>query len=153
MTQTIQRAVGVMHSEAFQLMLYRSECGKSLWFWNSRDGVTPFGTRVDGVDYRHAMNTYRPTYSGTLPDKAEFVWVDYDRAAWVDMMTRKWEQFRDDKGPYGGEGFLAQFPTPESFALCEPYRGGEPRRLTREHFLAQSTAFVFPQTDGAPTHD
>ncbi len=134
--------VAVIHGEAFQLMRYASESGEARWFWNSRDGVTPFGTTIDGVAYNHAMNSYRPTYLGSLPEKAEFVWVDYDRAAWADMLGRRWEQFRDSDGPYGGEAFLAQFPTAESFVSVEPYRPGEPRQLTRAEFLEATSSWV-----------
>lgn len=32
------------HAEAFRLMTYRCRCGHAERIWNSRDGVTPFGT-------------------------------------------------------------------------------------------------------------
>lgn len=129
---TFERRVEVLHGEAFQLMLYASDDGaKKAWFWNSRDGVTPFGASIDGVSCNHAMREYRATYHGLLPDEAEFVWVDYDPSAWADMMRRKWEHFRDMDGPYGGVAFTEQFPTPESFASGEPFRSGEPRDRLR----------------------
>ena len=33
------------HNEAFALMWYGCKCGHRERVWNSRDGVTPFGTR------------------------------------------------------------------------------------------------------------
>lgn len=123
-------------------MLYVSADGtKRRWFWNSRDGVTPYGTSIDGESYYHALNKYTPTYHGFMPDETEFVWVDYTPEAWADMMRRKWEYFRNSDGPYGGEMFLERFPTAESFAATESYRAGEPRQLSRGQFLDESCAW------------
>ncbi len=145
MSVTIPRQVNVTHGEAFQLMLYRPSkgSGPDCWLWNSRDGVTPFGMTLGNIDYTHAMNAYRPVYCGSLPDEAEFVWVDYDRTAWSEMLARRWDRLAASDDPvYGGVAFLKQFPNAQSFSSIEPYRAGEPRRLTRVEFLEQTSSWV-----------
>lgn len=70
------------HKEAFALMWYACVCGHQERYWNSRDGVTPFGTccpscggssllhvrwREDKVDPHHA------------PHRGQRIWVDMTR--------------------------------------------------------------------------
>lgn len=135
-----QRTVGVAHAEAFQLMRYdvRNEPSKpSLWFWNSRDGVTPFGTTIDGVEYTHAMHGYATRYIAVLPAEATMVWVDYTPEAWREMLHRRWQIMKDRPAGdwHDPVDFARQWPTAEAFEAVDPYRPGEPMSLTREQFL------------------
>lgn len=68
------------HREAFCLMRYEPKDGSSVvWIWNSRDGVTPFGTTIDGVEHLHvrwAEDIYMPIYT---PADDDWVWADVSR--------------------------------------------------------------------------
>lgn len=141
----LQRTIGVVHGEAFQLMRYASKDGsKELWFWNSRDGVTPFGMTIDDVEYTHAMNSYRARYQAALPAEAEYVWVDASPEVWRGWLHRRWERFKDSPKSewHDPEKFLEQFPTPESFEEVEPFNGGQPRSITREEFLTETHSWM-----------
>jgi hypothetical protein len=144
------RTVAVAHPEAFQLMGYTAKGAQALWIWNSRDGVTPFGFSLDGVDYRHAMHSYAPSYSAILPDVASHVWVDYDRAAWAAMQAAKFEAFSasPDTGPGGGAEFLKRYPTIDAWLAVSPFEPGQPRRLSREEFLEWTSGYLGRFADG-----
>jgi hypothetical protein len=150
------RTIPVVHAEAFQLMLYREriEPGsrpgeapfeeRQVWIWNSRDGVTPFGITLEGIEYNHAMHGYRTHYSAVIPARATHVFVDYDREAWADMLRRRWQLMADHPKSewHDPEEFKARFPTAESFLDVEPYRPGEPRLITREQFLETTVSWM-----------
>lgn len=140
----VERQVGCAHGEAFQLMLYRADDGATAWFWNSRDGVTPFGTAIDGKEYRHAMHGYPTRYTAILPDEAEHVWVSYTPAAWEEMQRRRYDAFaaRPDDQPYGGADFRDRFPTPEDWLKISPFEHGQPRQLTRAGFIAETSEWM-----------
>jgi hypothetical protein len=151
----VMRWIPVAHGEAFQLMRYTAEGGPDLWIWNSRDGVTPFGTGHGGFDYRHAMNSYRPTHTAILPDEAQFVWVDYDRAAWEDMQRRRYDMVAGlPDGPYTGAGFRVDYPTAEAWLAVAPFEAGQPRLLTREEWLLWTPSYAGrppkPETTAEP---
>ena len=67
------------HREAFCLMWYGCPCGHRERFWNSRDGVTPFGTVCPSCgepSMRHIqfeLDTYEPEHQ---PAHGQRVWVD-----------------------------------------------------------------------------
>lgn len=70
---------GHQHVEAFCLMQYACrECRHSEIIWNSRDGVTPFGTACPscgGASLYHvnfAMDRYAPDHK---PHKGQRVWI------------------------------------------------------------------------------
>lgn len=74
---------GHFHAEAFCLMWYRCDrCQHMERFWNSRDGVTPFGTRCPscGRDtLQHAYfgsDQYAPDHK---PPAGQKVWIDMTR--------------------------------------------------------------------------
>lgn len=75
-------ARGHRHVEAFCLMWYACECGHRERFWNSRDGVTPFGTlcpscgqpTLSHVDWH--LDIYAPQHK---PVVGQRVWVDMTR--------------------------------------------------------------------------
>lgn len=139
------RQIGVAHGEAFQLMLYSSKDGAvKRWFWNSRDGVTPFGTFVGDVELQHNMGRYQPSYSAVLPRSAEFVWVDHTRETWREMLHRRWHRFKDHEPTefHDPARFLEQFPTAEAFEAVEAYRPGEPHQLTRDEFLERTSSWM-----------
>lgn len=141
----LERPIGVVHGEAFQLMLYRSKDGRhERWFWNSRDGVTPFGTTVDGVEMTHAMRGYPTTYSSALPKRAEFVWVDLTPEAWVRTLHKRWKRFAEmPAGEWHDPAeFIDRFPTPESFEEVEPFEHGQPMQVTRDEFLASTISWM-----------
>jgi hypothetical protein len=145
----LTRAIAVMHAEAFQLMLYLNEYrmdgpsriavsdGPEVWIWNSRDGVTPFGTTIDGLEYTHAMNRYLPRYSAVLPPEAQHVWVDYTSESWRDLTHKRWQRYLDlPAGEFHDPAkFKEEFPTPESFEKVAPFEHGQPRSITRAEFL------------------
>lgn len=144
--RTVRHNLPVTHAEAFQLMRYDRRDGEpgSVWFWNSRDGVTPFGTMVDGVEYNHAMGKYVPSFWAMLPNLAGYVWVTYDRAAWADMARKRWERFKAlPKGEYHDPAeFLTRYPDPESFVAIIEFEYGQPRQLSREEFLATTPEWM-----------
>lgn len=132
-----QRTIPVVHAEAFQLMRYDSDDGSdSKWFWNSRDGVTPFGTFFDGKSYTHAMGRYATIHTAVLPDTAEYVWVSYTPASWEAMQRRRFERFSDPAE--GRADFVERFPKVEDWLAISPFEYGQPRHLTREEFLAET---------------
>ncbi|MEV4934385.1 hypothetical protein [Sphingobium sp. LSP13-1-1.1] len=140
-----KRTLLTVHGEAFQLMLYQPKdkgaIGPDLWIWNSRDGVTPFGTKHLNLDYLHAMQAYQPTYWGAIPDGATHVWIDYDRAAWEAMARRRYELFsaRDDE--YGAD-FRSRFPEPNAWVSTMEFEHGQPRMVTRQEFLQATPSFM-----------
>jgi len=141
------RTVAVAHAEAFQLMRYASPDAPALWIWNSRDGVTPFGMTINDqpAEYRHAMNSYTPTYSAILPDAASHVWVDYDRDAWAAMQTRKFELFSAMKDR---PEFAELYPTLDAWLGVSPFEAGQPRLLTRAEFLETTASYAGRYAEG-----
>lgn len=74
---------GHLHAEAFCLMWYRCErCQHLERFWNSRDGVTPFGTQCPSCGQptlQHAFfgsDKYAPDHK---PPVGQKVWIDMTR--------------------------------------------------------------------------
>lgn len=73
---------GHNHVEAFCLMWYACPCGHQERYWNSRDGVTPFGTlcpSCDQPDMKHVRwreDQYAPHHK---PAHGQRVWVDMTR--------------------------------------------------------------------------
>lgn len=113
----------IAHGEAFQLMLYRAEDGDEAWFWNSRDGVTPFGTTLGDKIYRHAMGDYSPRYMAVLPDKAQYAWVTHTPETWRAMNADKFERFAAKQDEYG-EHFRSQFQTLDDWLAIIPFEHG-----------------------------
>jgi len=144
------RHVNVVHAEAFQLMLYqpkgKAAIGPDLWIWNSRDGVTPFGARHVDLDYLHAMNAYRPTYWGAIPDAATHVWIDYDQSSWAELMSRKFN-VRHAADDEISADFRDRFPTLEKWLTVVPFSAGQPKMVTREEFLASTSCFMAQYAD------
>lgn len=67
------------HTEAFWLMTYIcQDCGHKEVIWNSRDGVTPFGTRCmacGGINMLHkGPHEYAPDH---VPDVGQYVWITF----------------------------------------------------------------------------
>lgn len=139
------KTITVCHAEAFQLMLYVEDNGPGrAWIWNSRDGVTPFGTSIDGKPYKHAMRGYTERYSAVLPVAAQYVWISYDRASWDDMLRERWQRFRDlPKGDWHDPAeFLERYPDADSFLSIDPFKHGQPRQMTRDEFLASTIEWM-----------
>ena len=138
-----RHSLPIAHAEAFQLMRYdpRKGGGESVWFWNSRDGVTPFGTMIDGVEYQHAMGAYRPSYWAMLPALASRVWVTYDRAAWLHMQREKWRNFSARTDEYGAD-FRERYPLLANWEAVVPFEHGQPRQLSRAEFLASTPEWM-----------
>lgn len=73
---------GLKHREAFCLMWYACPCGHREQYWNSRDGVTPFGTACPscgGPTMQHVqfgLDTFAPDHR---PHLGQRVWVDMTR--------------------------------------------------------------------------
>ena len=77
-------------------MVYEcKKCSRPNIIWNSRDGVTPFGTRCrysdcDG-DSIHKMQyaTYRPDY---VPQSGDMIWIDMPESIQVILAKKAyWE--------------------------------------------------------------
>jgi hypothetical protein len=138
------RAVPVAHVEAFQLMQYGTEAGGDpvLMIWNSRDGVTPYGTSHDGKEYRHAMRGYAPAFSAILPDDATFVWADYDRPAWEAMQRDRYAAFEAKAIENNDAGFKERFPTVAEWLAIVPFEPGSPRLMTRAEWLAWTPSYA-----------
>lgn len=128
------RNVSVVHAEAFQLMLYRADDGSELWFWNSRDGVTPFGTAIDGKEYRHAMHGYPTRYQAALPDEANYVWVSYSRDAWAEMQRGRYQAILD-RGGDAADHLRERWPTIEGWIEAMVFEHGQPRHISRKEYL------------------
>lgn len=76
-----------IHAEAFNLMWYGCKCGHRERIWNSRDGVTPFGTAcpscdgiMDHIDWRrderapqHKLRAGQRFWRDGTPDEAEAI--------------------------------------------------------------------------------
>jgi hypothetical protein len=73
------KASVMSHVEAFCVMTYLCKrCGKNTFYWNSRDGVTPFVVRspcCHGYDAEH-IHFQNDVPMDELPGFAEFVFVD-----------------------------------------------------------------------------
>ena len=74
---------GHFHLEAFCLMWYRCDrCQHMERFWNSRDGVTPFGTQCPSCGDRSlhhvyfGSDQYAPDHK---PPAGQKVWIDMTR--------------------------------------------------------------------------
>ena len=82
------------HAEAFKLMIYTCEnadCLHQEKIWNSRDGVTPFGTAYPrcGKTIRHTdwqKDQYLPEY---VPEKGQRVFVDMPESMKVVFARRR----------------------------------------------------------------
>ena len=74
---------GHAHVEAFCLMWYACPCGHRERFWNSRDGVTPFGfvcPSCGSCDLHHVeffRDVYAPDHK---PRAGQSVWISMTRA-------------------------------------------------------------------------
>lgn len=68
------------HGEAFCLMHYRcDECGHEEVFWNSRDGVTPFGMQCPqcgGMNMLHVDWDKDRCVPDYVPEAGQGVWID-----------------------------------------------------------------------------
>lgn len=71
---------GHIHVEAFCLMRYRCDsCKFSEVYWNSRDGVTPFGRgcpRCKNSSMKHVdwnLDLYSPDH---VPERGQGIWID-----------------------------------------------------------------------------
>lgn len=74
-----QRPPGLKHREAFCLMWYGCPCGHRERYWNSRDGVTPFGTLCPSCgepSMQHiqwGLDTFAPDHKPVIGQR---VWID-----------------------------------------------------------------------------
>jgi len=89
-------AAGHNHAEAFNLMWYKClKCGHQERIWNSRDGVTPFGTGCPSCgrpDLCHAYmgsDQYSPDYK---PHPGQRIWVTASKeqvAQWAEEAIQR----------------------------------------------------------------
>ena len=81
-TNERRTARGHLHVEAFHLMWYACPCGHRERYWNSRDGVTPFGTLCPSCgepDMQHVdwgRDVYAPDHKPTVGQR---VWTTMTR--------------------------------------------------------------------------
>ena len=79
---------GHLHGEAFMLMAYACKCGHREMIWNSRDGVTPFGSscpscgqpslqhvdwKADVYEPQHKLHKWQRFWRDGTPDEAEMI--------------------------------------------------------------------------------
>lgn len=67
------------HTEAFWLMTYTcQDCGHKKEIWNSRDGVTPFGTRCMACGENNMLHKgpheYAPNH---VSRQGQYIWIDF----------------------------------------------------------------------------
>ena len=111
------------HAEAYNLMPYESDDGKVvMWFWNSRDGVTPFtchspGTEVGLTHTNWGLDRYAPDH---IPAVGDWIWVDM-----TDERKQALAKRMADEGPvkagdrrYSRRGWIKVFL--DSFGEGEP---------------------------------
>lgn len=97
-------AAGCQHAEAFNLMWYRCKtCGHAERYWNSRDGVTPFGTSCPSCGGNSLMHdawhldTYAPNH---VPHSGQRVWKDCtekDLKRWLAQVVKSSNRPIDEK--------------------------------------------------------
>lgn len=90
---------GHTHGEAFMLMAYACDkCCHRETIWNSRDGVTPFGTRCPSCgesSLRHENwpdDVYAPNHK---PHKGQRFWRDGTPDEAEAIMRRRFESMKD----------------------------------------------------------
>lgn len=104
------RGNGHQHAEAFCLMWYACPCGHRERFWNSRDGVTPFGTRCPSCDRPSLQHTefgrdqYAPDHK---PAKGQRVWIAMTRPAAERYVRQRMAMFREAGREIPEERFAA----------------------------------------------
>lgn len=73
----LSRPTGHQRAEAYCLMIYEGQVsGAQIRIWNSRDGVTPFCTYIEGEEFRHAhwrQDSYQRYH---VPSVGDLIWVD-----------------------------------------------------------------------------
>lgn len=88
------------HKEAFCLMWYACRCGHREQFWNSRDGVTPFGLQCPScgsLDFHH-VDFFRDRYAPNhAPHPGQRVWVDMSLAR-AESIAKQRIQMAKDRG-------------------------------------------------------
>lgn len=85
------------HKEAYCLMWYACPCGHRERFWNSRDGVTPFGTFCPSCDQPslHHVEWQRDERAPNhKPFHGQRVWVDMTRERAEQLAHKRIEQGR-----------------------------------------------------------
>lgn len=108
---------------AYELLKYQSEDGEETWFfWNSRDGVTPFSccSPKTGIGLLHTdwgRDAYRPAH---VPRPGDWIWVDMTQERMQELAEKQ-----ADEGPvkagddrYDREGWVKVF--------LENFHAGEP---------------------------
>jgi hypothetical protein len=97
------------HREAFALMWYRCPCGHTERFWNSRDGVTPFGgvqcpscgerglSMTGGLS--HAAFHLDQTAPDHRPHPGQRIWRDGTQAEAIAILDRRFQAFADRGHP------------------------------------------------------
>lgn len=89
---------GLQHREAFCLMWYGCACGHQERIWNSRDGVTPFGTLCPSCgepNLKHVRwreDVYAPDHK---PAAGQRLWVSMTRERAMAIAESRVKQFRD----------------------------------------------------------
>jgi len=85
------------HKEAFCLMWYACKCGHRERYWNSRDGVTPYGDRCPScgnltlfhVDFQKDLHS--PNHKPFLGQR---VWIDMTQARASEIANRQIESYK-----------------------------------------------------------
>lgn len=83
------------HVEAFCRMRYRSESGREIRIWNSRDGVTPFTVSIDEENFTHVAFRDDKCEPDRVPRVGEWIFVDMtlERAThiYTGYVDRMWD--------------------------------------------------------------
>lgn len=86
------------HAEAYALMRYDAMDAEPLIAWNSRDGVTPFVIRHNGIERVHRLFDHDVFAPEHIPDIGQLVFVDLTyqiaQALADEYMKGNWEAMR-----------------------------------------------------------
>ena len=129
------------HREAFALMTYACKHGCREVIWNSRDGVTPFGTlcRIEGhgmmqhVDWQNDKRD--PMHTPVIGDH---VFVDISLESLVQHNRKKVERYwGDPQMSHVFERYDSQEEAAQDLARqeFEEHRGAPEKRVVNEGFL------------------
>ena len=120
--------MGDQHKEAFALMWYGCDCGHRERIWNSRDGVTPFGTACPScgqVSLHHVdwhLDVRSPDYALL---KGQRFWRDGTADEAVAVIERRIERFASSGHPIPAD--VAESLLADASTLSAEWRRGWPR--------------------------
>jgi hypothetical protein len=86
------------HKEAFCLMWYACQCGHRERYWNSRDGVTPFGDACPScgeTTLQHVNWNSDQCVPNHKPYRGQRVWVSMTRERAIEITERQVKRYAE----------------------------------------------------------